>query len=234
MNSTTRSASRTLWVAVRAMAAFTLIAGVGYTLAITGVAQVIFPAQANGMLIRSADGEVIGSVLIGQSFTDADGNPLPEYFQSRPSAAGDGYDGRSSSGTNFGPENETLIASIIERKREIAEFNGVDESLVPADAVTASASGLDPHISPEYAEIQIERVAEARGCRRTSCASSSRSSRAIETSDTSVGRRSTCYNSMWRSISERTDPWPAAGFAYCSVRRRAWARPTPCSRRVTD
>jgi len=163
MNSTTRSASRTLWVAVRAMAAFTLIAGVGYTLAITGVAQVIFPAQANGMLIRSADGEVIGSVLIGQSFTDADGNPLPEYFQSRPSAAGDGYDGRSSSGTNFGPENETLIASIIERKREIAEFNGVDESLVPADAVTASASGLDPHISPEYAEIQIERVAEARG-----------------------------------------------------------------------
>ena len=105
----------------------------------------------------------MGSALIGQSFTDADGNPLPEWFQPRPSAAGDGYDAGASSGSNLGPENEDLIAAIEERKAQVAEFNGVPEADVPADAVTASASGLDPHISPEYALLQVARVAEARG-----------------------------------------------------------------------
>ena len=108
-------------------------------------------------------GEVVGSSLIGQSFTDADGNPLPEYFQSRPSAAGDGYDAGASSGSNWGPENPDLIAAIAQRKASIAAFENVAESEVPADAVTASASGLDPHISPAYAELQVARVAEARG-----------------------------------------------------------------------
>ncbi len=105
----------------------------------------------------------MGSALIGQSFTDADGNPLPEWFQPRPSAAGDGYDAGASSGSNLGPENEDLIAAIEERKAQIAEFNGVAVAEIPADAVTASASGLDPHISPEYARLQVARVAEARG-----------------------------------------------------------------------
>jgi K+-transporting ATPase ATPase C chain len=163
MNTATRSSGRTLWVATRALLMFTVVLGIGYTLLITGIGQLAFPAQANGSSLTNNEGDVVGSSLIGQSFTDSDGNPLPEYFQSRPSAAGDGYDGRSSSGTNWGPENEDLIAAITERKAQIAEFNGVTEADVPADAVTASSSGLDPHISPAYAQIQIDRVADARG-----------------------------------------------------------------------
>ncbi|MCM3779707.1 potassium-transporting ATPase subunit KdpC [Microbacterium hydrocarbonoxydans] len=163
MNAGTRSGGRTLWVAVRTMLMFTAVLGIGYTLLITGIGQLALPVQANGSALVSQDGDVVGSSLIGQSFTDDEGEPLPEYFQSRPSAAGDGYDGTASAGTNQGPENEDLIAAIAERKTQIAEFNGVSEDAVPADAVTASASGLDPHISPAYARIQIARVADARG-----------------------------------------------------------------------
>lgn len=163
MNAATRSSGRTLWVATRTLLMFTVVLGIGYTLLITGIGQLAFPAQANGSPLTNGDGDTVGSSLIGQSFTDADGNPLPEYFQTRPSAAGDGYDGRSSSGTNWGPENEDLIAAIQERKAQIAVFNGVDPGQVPADAVTASSSGLDPHISPAYAAIQVQRVADARG-----------------------------------------------------------------------
>ena len=159
--STTRTTARIFWVAIRAMLLFTLVLGVAYTLVITVIGQLILPAQANGSMVRSGDG-VVGSALIGQSFSDADGNPLPEWFQPRPSAAGDGYDGGASSGSNFGPENEELIAAIEERKAQVAEFNDVSEDEVPAEAVTASASGLDPHISPEYARLQVARVAEAR------------------------------------------------------------------------
>lgn len=160
--STTRTAVRTHWVAIRAMLVFTLVLGVGYTLLVTAIGQLALPAQANGSPVEH-DGEVVGSALIGQSFTDASGAPLPEWFQPRPSAAGDGYDGGASSGSNFGPENAELIAAIGERKAQVAEFNGVAEAEVPAEAVTASASGLDPHISPEYARLQVARVAEARG-----------------------------------------------------------------------
>ena len=163
MNTQARGIGRTIWVATRTMALLTLALGVGYTLLITGIGQVALPAQANGSILTNQDGDPVGSSLIGQSFTDADGNPLPEYFQSRPSAAGDGYDGGASSGSNYGPENEDLIAAITERKAQIAEFNGVTEADVPADAVTASSSGLDPHISPAYAQIQIDRVADVRG-----------------------------------------------------------------------
>lgn len=162
MNTATRSTGRTLWVAIRAMAVFTVLCGVIYTLVVTGVGQLILPAQANGSLIKNTDGEVVGSSLIGQGFLDADGNPLPEYFQPRPSAAGDGWDGANSYGSNYGPENEDLIAAIAERKAQVAEFNRVSEDQVPPDAVTTSASGLDPDISPEYAAIQVARVAEAR------------------------------------------------------------------------
>ncbi|HET6672898.1 MAG TPA: potassium-transporting ATPase subunit KdpC [Agromyces sp.] len=158
----TSTTVRTHWVAIRAMLLFTSVLGVAYTIVITGIGHAILPAQANGSVVRSG-GEVIGSALIGQSFTDAAGDPLPEWFQPRPSAAGDGYDGGASSGSNLGPENADLVAAIEERKAQVAEFNGVTESEVPVDAVTASASGLDPHISPEYARLQVDRIATARG-----------------------------------------------------------------------
>lgn len=160
--SSTRTAARTHWVAIRAMLIFTLVLGVAYTLVVTAIGQLVLPAQANGSVIRSGDA-VVGSALIGQSFTDADDEPLPEWFQSRPSAAGDGYDAGASSGSNLGPENADLITAIEERKAQVAEFDGVSPDDVPADAVTASASGLDPHISPEYALLQVPRVAAERG-----------------------------------------------------------------------
>ena len=158
----TRTTARQYWVAIRAMALFTVVLGVGYTAVVTGIGQVAFGAKANGSLVTS-EGEVVGSSLIGQSFTDEDGAALPEWFQSRPSAAGDGYDGGASSGSNYGPENADLLAAIEERQAAIAESDGVAIESIPADAVTASGSGLDPHISPEYARLQIERVADARG-----------------------------------------------------------------------
>jgi potassium-transporting ATPase KdpC subunit len=153
---------RQTWTAIRALVIFTVLLGLGYPLVVLGVGQLAFSGQANGTLVTSSD-KVVGSALIGQRFTDADGNALPEWFQSRPSAAGDGYDGGASSGSNYGPENEDLVAAIHERQAAIAELEGVDISEIPADAVTASASGLDPHISPEYARLQVPRVAEARG-----------------------------------------------------------------------
>lgn len=157
--SSTRSSLRTAGVAVRSMLVLTLVLGVGYTLLVTGIGQLLLPWQANG---SSLPGDR-GSALIGQSFTDADGQALPEYFQSRPSAAGDGYDGRSSGGSNLGPENADLVSAIRERRDTIADREGVDPARVPADAVTASGSGLDPHISVAYALLQVSRVAEARG-----------------------------------------------------------------------
>jgi len=153
---------RTAGVAIRAMIIFTIVLGIGYTALITGIGQLAMPAQANGSVVRNDSGEVVGSALIGQLTADADGNPLPEYFQSRPSAAGDGYDGGASSGSNWGPENEDLITAIKDRQAAISDFEGVDVADIPADAVTASGSGLDPHISPAYALLQVDRVAAAR------------------------------------------------------------------------
>jgi K+-transporting ATPase ATPase C chain len=158
----TRTTARQYWVAIRAMLILTAVLGVGYTAAITGIGQLALSHNANGSLV-TAGGETVGSSLIGQSFTDADGAALPEWFQSRPSAAGDGYDGAASSGSNYGPENADLIAAITERRAAIVELEGASPDGIPADALTASASGLDPHISPEYARLQVERVAEARG-----------------------------------------------------------------------
>jgi K+-transporting ATPase ATPase C chain len=149
-------------VALRAMLVLTALLGAAYPLAVLGVGQLALPVQADGSLLRQ-DGEVVGSSLIGQSFTDADGAPLPQWFQSRPSAAGDGYDAGASSGSNLGPENADLVSSIEERRAAIAAFEGVDPAEVPADALTASGSGLDPDISPAYALLQVPRVAAARG-----------------------------------------------------------------------
>lgn len=157
--SSSRTVARTTGVAIRAMLVLTLVLGVGYTLVVTGIGQLLMPFQANGSPL--ADDK--GSSLIGQSFTDADGEALPEYFHSRPSAAGDGYDGAGSSGSNLGPENPDLVTAIGERQAAIAEREGVSPHAVPADAVTASGSGLDPHISVAYALLQVPRVAEERG-----------------------------------------------------------------------
>ncbi len=153
---------RQAFTALRALLILTVVLGLGYPLVVTAIGQLALPAQANGQLVR-VDGEVVGSALIGQSFTDADGAALPEWFQSRPSAAGDGYDGAASSGSNYGPNNDDLVAAIEDRQATIAASEGVPVGLIPADAVTASASGLDPHISPEYALLQVPRVADARG-----------------------------------------------------------------------
>ncbi|CAN5334347.1 K(+)-transporting ATPase subunit C [soil metagenome] len=159
---TSRRPFRQTWTAIRALLILTVVLGLIYPLVITLIGQVALNANANGSLVR-VDGKVVGSSLIGQSFTVADGNALPEWFQSRPSAAGDGYDGGASSGSNYGPENEDLIAAIGERQKAIEDLDGVSVDQIPADAVTASGSGLDPHISPEYALLQVARVAEARG-----------------------------------------------------------------------
>lgn len=136
----------------------TLLTGIVYPLAMTGLAQSLFPAQANGSLV-SRDGTVIGSKLVGQNFSS------PAYFHSRPSAAGsEGYDATASAGSNLGPTNQKLKETVIERLAAVRRENNLQEDKsVPGDLVLASASGLDPHISPQAAYIQIERVAKERG-----------------------------------------------------------------------
>jgi len=128
-----------------------------YPLAARFIAQGLFPGRANGSLI-ARDGVVVGSSLIGQAFSS------PKYFHPRPSAAGQGYDGGRSGGTNLGPLSKDLVETVRRRIVEYRSENGLaDETAVPADAVTASGSGLDPHISPENARIQAPRVSRARG-----------------------------------------------------------------------
>ena len=158
--STLRGTTRQYWVAIRSMIILTVVLGILYPVAITLVGFAA-PAQAHGSRL-TVDGKTVGSALIGQSFTDKKGNALPEWFQSRPSAAGDGYDAGASSGSNQGTESDTLIKAIKERKAATAKSDGVDPSSIPADALTASASGLDPDISPAYAREQVARVAAAR------------------------------------------------------------------------
>ncbi|MFF0867937.1 potassium-transporting ATPase subunit C [Nonomuraea sp. NPDC003560] len=225
--------------ALRAVAVLTALLGIVYPLVTTGVAQALFNGRANGSLVEK-DGRAVGSALIGQSFTDADGRPIRKYFQSRPSAAGDGYDPTSSGASNLGPEDvvdtlpvagqegrQSLLTQVCARSRAAGELEGVSgarpyctpdgvgavlkvfpdravsvnqacpatpfvvtyqgrrvecaepgedyaagrtvpvrgeaEAKVPADAVTASGSGLDPHISVAYAELQARRVARERG-----------------------------------------------------------------------
>lgn len=135
---------------------FTAICGVAYPLVSTAIGQIAFHDKANGSLV-TANGKVVGSSLIGQSFTS------PQYFHPRPSAAGSGYDGSQSSGSNLGPLNPDFLKSVADRAAAYrTENNLAADALVPVDAVTASASGLDPDISIANADIQVARVAAAR------------------------------------------------------------------------
>jgi K+-transporting ATPase ATPase C chain len=135
----------------------TVLLGVVYPLAMTGISQLIFPKQANGSLIKVGD-KVIGSELIGQGFT------RPEYFHPRPSNAGmNGYDGTASSGYNQGPRNQKLMDRVRASVEQFRKDNPDYQGPIPADLVTGSASGLDPHISPDSARAQVTRVAKARG-----------------------------------------------------------------------
>jgi K+-transporting ATPase ATPase C chain len=160
MASSSRSVFRSAGVAVRLTLLSTVVLGVAYPLAVWGVGQAAFSDQADGSMVTDPSGTVVGSSLIGQSFAGKDAD---RWFQSRPSAAGDGYDAGASSGSNLGPSNPDLTKAVEERRAAIAEADGVPASQVPADAVTASGSGLDPDISPAYAEQQVARVASARG-----------------------------------------------------------------------
>lgn len=156
-----RGGWRVTGVALRAMLIATVTLGIGYTLVVTGVGQLAMNAQTNGSTVQDAAGRTVGSILLAQPFTDAQGAPIATYFQERPSAGA--YSGTASGGSNLGPSNPVLVRTILARKAAIAAFDGVPVSAVPADAATASASGLDPAISPAYAAIQVRRVAQARG-----------------------------------------------------------------------
>jgi len=166
---------RQLGVATRALVLFTLAFGLIYPLTMTGASQVLFGGNADGSIVQ-VEGKDVGSDLIGQAYTrqavvdgkpavDAEGRPVmeadPKWFQTRPSAAD--YDGLGSSASQLGPNSAELLAAIAERRKTVAALEGVQESDVPVDALTASGSGLDPHISPEYAALQVNRVARERG-----------------------------------------------------------------------
>ncbi|HEU0101582.1 MAG TPA: potassium-transporting ATPase subunit C [Mycobacteriales bacterium] len=188
-----------LLAALRGFLVLSVVLGLGYPLVVAGIGRVAFAGNAQGSMVQ-AGGRTVGSDLIGQAFTDPDGNALPQYFQSRPSAAGDGYDPTATAASNRGPEDvvdtpddpatpeddsrTSLLTDICTRSAAAGELEGADATrafcgpggtgrpdergaggtaAVPPDAVTASASGLDPHISPAYARLQVARVAGARG-----------------------------------------------------------------------
>ncbi|KIZ14618.1 potassium-transporting ATPase subunit KdpC [Streptomyces natalensis] len=176
MNNSVSNTARLLGAGLRALLVLTVLCGVLYPLAVTGVAQAAFRDQANGSEV-SSHGKVVGSSLLGQRYdkgTDKAGNPVPDlrYFQPRPSAGlgsnktngvNTQYDLQVSGASNQGATNTDLIKAVKERKTWVAKTYGVPASKVPADAVTSSASGLDPDISPEYARLQADRVAKENG-----------------------------------------------------------------------
>jgi K+-transporting ATPase ATPase C chain len=161
---------RQLVPAIVVMVVFTVLFGVVFPLAVTGIGQLVFHDKADGSIVER-NGKPVGSSLIGQAFTDKKGNALPQYFQSRPSnalgATGDtkaGYDPTYSSGSNYGPSNPDFLKLVGQRVKAYRSLNGLSASTkVPVDAVTASASGLDPDISVANARLQVARVARERG-----------------------------------------------------------------------
>ncbi|MCC3766733.1 potassium-transporting ATPase subunit KdpC [Streptomyces sp. UNOC14_S4] len=171
MNNSVRSTARIAGAGLRALLVLTVICGVIYPLVVTGIAQVAFHDKANGSEIK-VDGKSVGSERLGQTYVldkkDKDGNPLPDpkFFQPRPSAAGPNTENTQyqllvSGASNLAADSKTLLETVKQRRADVAEFNGVSPSSVPVDALTASASGIDPDISPEYARLQADRVAKA-------------------------------------------------------------------------
>lgn len=148
---------KTIVIAIRTALVTLVVTGLVYPLVVTGLAQAFFSARAEGSLVRDEQGRVIGSELIGQPFSN------PAYFQPRPSAAGNGYDGAASSGSNLGTTSQKLKDRVAADAARLRKDNPDAKGPIPDDLVTASASGLDPHLSPEGALWQVERVARARG-----------------------------------------------------------------------
>ncbi|MFJ8073697.1 potassium-transporting ATPase subunit KdpC [Streptomyces sp. NPDC096176] len=169
MKNSVANTGRLAWAALRMLLVLTVVTGILYPLAVTGIAQGLFHDKANGSIVK-VEGKEVGSELIGQTWDLPKKNPDdenevarpdPKWFQPRPSNSG--YDPLSTGSSQLGASDPTLTKSVGDTKKAVATFNGVPESEVPKDAVTGSASAIDPHISPEYAEIQIKRVAKANG-----------------------------------------------------------------------
>lgn len=155
--------SRTFLVALRMTVVTIVVTGVVYPLLVWAVSAVAFPSQANGSMVRSSSGRVVGSELIGQQFSS------DAYFHSRPSAAGNGYDAMASGASNLGPTSRKLVSEVDSRVTDVlATDPGAKLGSIPVDMVTASGSGLDPDISPDDAYLQVARVAKARGLSATS------------------------------------------------------------------
>ncbi|MFI8520939.1 potassium-transporting ATPase subunit KdpC [Streptomyces sp. NPDC085481] len=169
MNNSVGNAARLLWAGLRMLLVLTVVTGIIYPLVVTGIAQGLFNDKANGSIVK-VEGKEVGSELIGQSWDLPKKNPDdenevaqpdPKWFQPRPSNSG--YNPLATGSNQLGASDAKLTTMVGDTKKAVAAFNGVPESEVPKDAVTGSASAIDPHISPEYAEIQVKRVAKANG-----------------------------------------------------------------------
>ncbi|WP_030982994.1 potassium-transporting ATPase subunit KdpC [Streptomyces sp. NRRL S-1813] len=159
MNNSVASTLRLAWASLRILLVLTVVCGVIYPLAVTGIAQGLFHDKANGSEVK-VDGKVVGSELIGQSWNiKGTDKPDPKWFQGRPSNSK--YDPMATGSSQLGASDPTLVKNVKAAKKQVADFNGVPQSEVPKDAVTGSASAIDPGISPDYAEIQVKRVAKA-------------------------------------------------------------------------
>ncbi|MEU2491042.1 potassium-transporting ATPase subunit KdpC [Streptomyces sp. NPDC007883] len=169
MNNSVSNTGRLVWAGLRMLLVLTVVTGIVYPLVVTGIAQAVFPDKANGSIVK-VDGKEVGSELIGQNWNLPKKNPDdenevaqpdPKWFQPRPSNSG--YDPLATGSSQLGASDPTLTKTVADTKKAVAAFNGVPESEVPKDAVTGSSSAIDPHISPEYAQIQVKRVAKANG-----------------------------------------------------------------------
>ncbi|MGM0358657.1 potassium-transporting ATPase subunit KdpC [Streptomyces griseoaurantiacus] len=161
MNNSVVNTGRMVWAALRMLFVLIVVTGILYPLAVTGIGQALFHDNANGSIVK-VDGKEVGSKLIGQSWNiKGTDQPDPKWFQGRPSNSN--YDPLATGSSQLGASNPKLVKMVKAAKEQVAAFNGVDESEVPKDAVTGSASAIDPDISPAYADIQVKRVAKANG-----------------------------------------------------------------------
>ncbi|MCF0089276.1 MULTISPECIES: potassium-transporting ATPase subunit KdpC [Streptomyces] len=161
MNNSVVNTGRMVWAALRMLFVLTVVTGILYPLAVTGIGQALFHDNANGSIVK-VDGKEVGSKLIGQSWNiKGTDQPDPKWFQGRPSNSN--YDPLATGSSQLGASDPKMVKMVKAAKEQVAAFNGVDESEVPKDAVTGSASAIDPDISPAYADIQVKRVAKANG-----------------------------------------------------------------------